>query len=170
MSKTIEIMLSDAQWDTISKEADAAGVKFFAHCRNKLMATVTTPPPLEVYGRSPAMQALPKLKRENERVKAEVLQPDRIDRLEALVLGLAETVNNALAQPQAYEPEPYQPEADVDIDDIVNASLGEAERQGLTALDREPAVHGAGGVRHVGSRPPSPFSPATQPRHLNGLG
>lgn len=63
--------------------------------------------------------------------------------------------------PEADEPEP-------DIDAMVRNSLAVAEEQGLTQAPPHAAEQvPAGGVRAL-RRPPNPYSPANQPRHLMG--
>lgn len=196
MSKPIEIRLSDAQCAALAAEAEAAGLRFFDHCRAKLLAGMSLLvdlPLIDAKGRQqpqrsrtplPPMQppfargeVSPLLRSETSAVRDRNVvieaapESDRIDRLEALVMRMAETFSNVAQQQErehSFAQEP--PESAVDIDDIVAQSLGEAERQGLTVVERDVAPAATGGVRHVGTRPPTPFSPTTQPRHLQGLG
>jgi hypothetical protein len=155
MSKEIKINLSDAQADALAREAEGAGLKFFDHCRAKLMAGIGQPARIE---RQPASRAL---------VTKSVEPMDRIDRLEAMMAQLAGAIERIGAPVDPYaDGQPEEPEVAVDTDDMISRALGEAERQGLM-VDREAPAPTSGGVRHVGHRPPSRYSVGGQPRHLN---
>lgn len=169
MSKEISIKLSDAQADALAEEAKAMGLKFFDHCRNKLLAGTTVPASEQrSYGRGPVAKVLPALERENARATAAAQENDRLDRLEAMMLEMGRAIQN-LAHPAAvYEqaaPD-LDPDVMVDTNDMVSRALDDAERSGLTAVDRGPP-QASGSVRHVGTRRPSPFSVGSQPRHLS---
>ncbi|MET4341967.1 hypothetical protein [Bradyrhizobium sp. RT9a] len=172
MSRTIEIRgLSDAQCDALAGEAKAAGLKFYDHCRGKLLANTTVAVPQPAYGRGPAMLELPAVRRENAKVAAEVQETDRIGRLEAMMAQMGETLQLLASNPMYLVAEPELPEADnpeVDVDDVIGQSLQAAERQGLTAVEREEPAQ-AGGVRHIGQRRPAPYSVNAVPQHLRGL-
>lgn len=171
MSRTIEIRgLTDAQCDALADEAKARGVKFFDHCRDRLLANLTVAAP-PAYGRGPALQAAPLMRQENAKVKVEVAGDDRIGRLEAMMAQMAETVNLLAVNPSVVvgtQPVADGGEVDIDLDDVIGQSLAVAEREGLTVVEREqPAA--SGGVRHVGTRRPAPFSVNSVPQHLRNL-
>lgn len=162
MSKEISIKLSDAQADALAEEANKAGLKYFDHCRAKLLAGLGQP----VHnGRQQVDVREPRSK---------VLKSDadqRIDRLEAMMLDLGRAIQDIANPARGHDhglPDAVADFADatpVDTDDMVSQALVDAERAGLTAVDRGPPQP-AGGVRHVGTRRPSPFSVGSQPRHL----
>lgn len=63
-----------------------------------------------------------------------------------------------------------EPEGDpIDVGAMVAARLDEAVAEGVAEPVRERAVLPEGAVRSL-RRPPVPFSPSTQPRHLAGFG
>ncbi|WP_439392353.1 hypothetical protein ACRQ5Q_22420 [Bradyrhizobium sp. PMVTL-01] len=161
MSRTIEIRgLSDAQCDALKAEADAAGLKFFDHCRNKLLAGLTFPKAeivsqaMRQTGRRPTTaQAAPAAPSSDE---------DRFARLETMMMHLADTV-----QQLANNPAVVVEAAPVDVEDIVGEALanvaeGEAFDEGYAATPGD-------GARHVGTRRPKPLHGGSVPRHVAGL-
>lgn len=182
MSRTIEIRgLTDAQCDALKTEADAQGIKFYELCRLKLLAGIASfrqydggkpverLPPVPTYGRAPAMVDLPIVRAENQSVAAEIKEGDRMDRLEAMMARLGETVMQLAGGAGALPREmPEQgEEVEIDLNDVVQNSLTEADRQGYAVEREAPLV--AGGVRHVGARRPMPLTAGTVPRHLQNL-
>lgn len=166
MSRSVKIDLSQDQCDALAIEAQASGLSFFNHCRAKLLAGLNQPlqpqpvrTPITAKA-APAPSALPPTDP----------QAGRMDRLEAIMMQLAETVQAAIANPIQYPADApgYATEAAIDVDDVVGNVLADAERHVL-AVEREPAPRNAGGVRHVGTRAPAPFSAGQGPRHLQNL-
>lgn len=165
MSKVIEIRLSDAQHAALTAAIEASGEKFFDYCRNRLMAGTHLP----------TIQAAPPARVEEQRAYFRQLdrhlspslgggaKPDRLDRLEALVMRLAEAVEGRAAT----ETEEPIADGDVDIDDVVDQSLNEAEQAGLTRMAEQTAAP-SHGVRHVGTRPRMPYT-GPAPAHLRGI-
>jgi hypothetical protein len=169
MSRKIEIHLGEAQADALAQEASAKGVKFFDHCRNKLLAGMTLP--MDTGRQQPLTArevAVDATRGTGKSVAVE--QPrneaDRLDRLEDAVGQILQALRANVVGHGAEGPVEYDP---VDMDDVVNRSLAEADRQSLTIIEREPLRANAGGVRHVGTRQPTPMTVATTPTHLRGL-
>jgi hypothetical protein len=159
MSRDLKIMLTEDQCDALAEEARAAGLKFFDHCRAKLLAGLAQPVQIvsvgavtrtgneQPYGRSPAMDALAR-------------PDDRLDRLEAMIMQLADAIQGQpIAQPMAAD-------SNIDVDDVISGALSNADQQMLVQpeLPQESV-----GVRHVGTRPPAPYSGRQMPRHLQNL-
>jgi hypothetical protein len=170
MSRKIEIHLSEAQADALAQEASAKGVKFFDHCRNKQLAGTTTLPmdagrqqPLTA--RELAVDAT-RWTGKSVAVEQPRNEADRLDRLEDAVGQILQALRANVVGHGGEGPAEYD---QVDMDDVVNRSLAEADRQSLTIIEREPLRANAGGVRHVGTRQPTPMTVATTPSHLRGL-
>lgn len=172
MSRPIEIRLADEQCDALKAEADAAGVRFFDHCRAKLLAGLTTKP------RHVEVKEVPPGPVEHASVRRKVSEPeaiadDRLARLERAVLNLADMVMPLVLR----TPEERQSRQDVtahdlaiDPDDIVGQALAQAEQQ-PDGFDRGYAEVPGDGIRHVGARRPQPLTVAAgAPAHLAGLG
>jgi hypothetical protein len=140
------VRLTDEQCDALKAEADAAGVKFFDHCRAKLLANMTMParPPLQ---RKP--------------VEARPAEDDRIGRLEAMMAQMGEVLDR-LAHPVAAA---RQDAAEINVDDVVGGVL--AQLQPDEPLDRGYPDRSGDGVRHLGTRKPLPLTGGL-PRHLAG--
>jgi len=104
------------------------------------------------------------------RLVAPAAEPvDRIGRLEAMMAqrgGALQVLATTNMSASAAQPEADNPE--IDVDDVIGQSLQEAERQGLTVVEREQPAQ-AGGVRHIGQRRPAPFSVNSVPQHLRNL-
>jgi hypothetical protein len=145
------------------------GVKFFDHCRNKLLAGMTTLPVDTGRQQHPTPRAVA-VEAPRRTVKVAVEQPrneaDRLDRLEDAVGQILQALQGNVVGHGAEGPVAYDP---VDMADVVNRSLAEADRQSLTIIEREPLRANAGGVRHLGTRQPTPMTVATTPSHLRGL-
>jgi hypothetical protein len=161
--KSIEIRLADDQHAALAAEAKAAGRSFFDHCRAKLMASSAQNSVSAGRERWPPTgdDALRTARRIGKSVEAPS-EDGRIDRLEAMMLemhraiqGIANPVTVAEAQPRGVEA--------ADVDAIVNGALGAAEQM---VMQEQEAAPTPSGVRHVGTRPPMPFSVGAQPRHL----
>jgi hypothetical protein len=165
MIKTIEIKLSEAQHAALAAAAKAAGKKFYDHCRDQLLARVTTAPEREMATKSRGEFDHLNARGEEVYVGIADVKPDRMDRLEEMVARLATAVD-ALAGVPREEP---QEEIDIDIDDVVGRSLSEAESQGLTAIPEQVEAPSGNGVRHVGTRPRMPYT-GPAPAHLRGIG
>lgn len=178
MGRTVEIKLNDAQYAALSAQVEASGQRFYDYCRNKLMAD------LSPYGRSPVMEALPRIKANNDwaaRFNADndatlekLCDGDRIARVEKT---LAKLVDHILAQPgvvrtiDAGAEGHHVPMTLIDVDSMVESTLADAEQQGLTEPRYSEADHefAVTGVRSVGPRRAPPYSPGTQPSHLRSM-
>lgn len=161
MGETIEVRLNDAQHRQLMEEARDAGQKFFDYCRTKL----TQP----LYGTGPMMDELPKIQAKNEAKRQDLQSDDRMNRIEDAIAALTQMVTQQAGQPIEQPNEQPIDDSTIDVSDMVSRSLDDAERQGLTAIPREQARAVEGGVRHVGRKPPTPFTLANQPKHLAGL-
>lgn len=148
MSREVTVRLTDEQCDALKAEADAAGVKFFDHCRAKLLANMTAP-----------VRALSQRKP----VAARPAEDDRIGRLEAMMAQMGEAIAK-LAHPAAVV-EPAA--AGGDVDDIVGEALAHVQAQPDQGFDRGYADRSGDGVRHLGTRKPLPLTGGL-PRHLAG--
>jgi hypothetical protein len=170
VSRTLKIEgLSDAQCDALADEAKAAGRKFYDHCRDKLLANMATAAPQPSYGRAPAMLDAPAPRREAVKAAVQVAETDRIGRLEVMMAQMGETLNLLASNPaQLMQAEPLVDNPEIDVDDVIGQSLAAAEQAGLTVVEREERAQD-GGVRHVGSRRPAPFSVNAVPHHLRNL-
>src|SRR6185437_5604581 len=116
MSRELKITLSDEQCDALAVEAKQNGLKFFDHCRAKLAAGLESAP-LE---RAPVAKPV-----QSTAMKPAGAQPDRLDRLEAMMLQLADAVQGgALAKPVPEPVEYHGPE--IDVADVIGDALGEA--------------------------------------------
>lgn len=147
MSRELKIRLSDEQCDALAAEAKRNGLSYFDHCRVKLLEGLAEPLRIE---------------RVSDPMRPVTDQTDRLDRLEAM---LAQLLQGGLpAQPEVAQ---QTQEAEVDVNDVIGNALGEADRQGLTTIQREEPRETSNGVRHVGTRRPSRYS--VTPRHLQGL-
>lgn len=182
MSRTIEIRgLTDAQCDALKAEAEAHGLKFFDHCRAKLLSGIAasaSPAVLKAPAADPKMMRA--LERQLDRPLVRGLgapEEDRIGRLEAMMVQMGETLA-ALAHPAvAVE---GAPAAQVDqmndlvADALVQIPAEEAAGQSSTFQFGQPFDRGypdrsGDGVRHLGARRPLPLAGGTMPRHLAGL-
>jgi hypothetical protein len=157
----VNVRLTDEQCEALQAEADAAGVKFFDHCRSKLLANmaipVRTPPQHRPAARPPAAE-------------------DRIGRLEAMMAQLSEAIVK-LAHP-AVVVEPVSIVQATEVDDLVGDALVQisAEEAGGQPsafqpldqpFDRGYPDRSGDGIRHLGPRRPLPLT-AGLPRHLAG--
>src|SRR5215468_3835785 len=117
MSRKIEIHLTEAQADALAQEASAKGVKFFDHCRNKLLAGMTTLP-VDTGRQQPltAREVAIDATRRGKSVAVE--QPrneaDRLDRLEDAVGQILQALRANVVGHGAEGPVEYAP---VDMDD-----------------------------------------------------
>lgn len=150
MSREVTVRLTDEQCDALKAEADAAGVKFFDHCRAKLLANMTAPV------RAPSQR---------KGVAARPAEDDRIGRLEAMMAQMGEALDR-LAHPVAAA---RQDAAEINVDDIVGDVLTH-----LPSDEPRDGGHYRGypdrsgdGVRHLGTRKPLPLT-GSLPRHLAG--
>lgn len=165
MSRELKITLSDEQCDALAAEAKYAGLRFFDHCRAKLlndMAIPLLPMPNETLHRAYAAQInrpypLPKLGD-----AARDADESRLDRLETMMTRMAEIVQGLAEGGQSTTHESAEP---VDVDDVISGALDAAEHVAVQERT-QPDPQFETGVRHVGTRPPAPFSGRNVPNHL----
>lgn len=160
MSREIKIHLPEAQCDALALEAKAAGRSFFDHCRAKLLADIAAEAPAMSFEERHKKLPLP------SEIMPPTRQPDRIDRLEQMMMQMADAINN-LANPQHIVQD--EPIGEIDVDDIAGQALQIADREGLTAIQREEPVAQEGGVRPVGQRMVSRLATGRVPGHVAGL-
>lgn len=170
MSREIKIHLPENQCDALAAEAKAAGRSFFDHCRVKLLANTGTPviqpTKLKAFvGQGETLQDhVPDAGTwDNDGgMGVEPAEGSRIDRLEAMMMQMADAINN-LANPQhLVEAEPL---GDVDVNDVINQSLEGVE---MMPVEREQMPTQSMGVRPVGQRMVSRLHVGV-PGHVAGL-
>lgn len=161
--RKVIVYLTDEQYTKLSEQARLSKLRFFDYCRSKLvdgineeaMALVTT-------SRRHAVSEVSKIAAAKP---PKTGQPDRIERLEAMMMQMADAIQN-LANPQHIVE--AEPAADVDLDAVVNQSLEAADRYGV-AVEREQAPVSPGGIRPVGQRMVSRLAVGQVPSHVAGL-
>lgn len=169
MSRSITINLPETQCDALAEEAKAAGRTFFDHCRQKLLHGTTTTEVHPTGHKVTRVNVDPKtIVDRHVLAEAPVKEPDRIGRLETMMMEMGRAIQN-LANPVFAVPEgaAQEPLPDDALGDVVAESLRAADTAGMTQIDREPAPNN-GMVRPLGTRMRSRLAVGGVPSHLEG--
>jgi hypothetical protein len=122
----LKITLSQAQCDALAEEAKAKGVRFFDHCRDKLLADTTERPREST---AAVEHAYAKAVADGARNTDPMV--DRMDRLERMIQNIGDVVQSfAFVQD---EPAHEAAGTQTDMEAMIQSRMAEAENKGLTA-------------------------------------